>query len=71
MAEQYKQTAIIRYDTMPIVDIPTFVDGDCDAIYQLTCRIQLKQIVKSVQNAVHNKHDYVFKLIDIQNLQKE
>lgn len=71
MAEEYKESCIIRYDIMPEVQSPTFEDADCDAVYDLHCRVQLKQILKSVQNATHNKHDYVFKVLDIQMLTKE
>lgn len=71
MPEQYKETAIIRHDNMPEVVIPTFDDADCDAVYQLTCRVKLVQILKSIQNATHNKHDYVFKMVQVTGLQKE
>ena len=71
MAESYRENCIIKYSDMPEVESPTFVDDDCDTIYNLHCRVQLKKILKSVQNATHNKHEYVFKVIDVQVLSKE
>ncbi len=70
MAEEYVENIIIRQDNKE-VDVPTFEDIDVDAIFEFEGTVQLIQILKSVQNATHNRHDYVFKIVDITRLQKE
>ncbi len=69
--EQYVESIIIRDDNRPHVDTPMFVDDDCDAVYEFEGKIQLKQILKSIQNVTHNRHDYVLKIISIDKMQKE
>ena len=70
-AEKYIESVIIRQDNRPEVDAPTLVDDDCDAVYDFRARVQLKQILKAVQNVAHNRHDYVFQILEITKLQKE
>ena len=71
MAEQYIETIIIRHDNRLEVDTPTFADTDVDGIFEFEGTIKLVQILKSVQNAVHNRHQYVLKIETIIKLQKE
>lgn len=68
--EHYVESLIIRQDNRPEVTTPMFVDDDCDKIYKFDGQIQLKQIVKSVQNRAHNRHDYVFVITNIQDLEE-
>ncbi len=69
--ERYIESIIIRDDNGPPVPNPMFVDDDVDAEFEFEGRIQLVQILKSVQNLQHNKHDYVFKILSINKIQKE
>ncbi len=71
MAEQYIETVIIRQDHRPEVETPTFADEDVEAIFEFEGAIKLTQILKSIQNAVHNQHQYVFELVNISKIQKE
>lgn len=71
MAEEYVESVIIRQDNRPEVSEPTFVDEDVDSDFEFEGTLKLVQILKSVQNAVHNKHDYVFKIVSINKFQKE
>lgn len=71
MAEQYIESIIIRSDNRPHVSEPMFQDADVDAVYEFEGKIQLVQILKSIQNVQHNKHDYVFKIVSIDKIQKE
>lgn len=68
--ENYIESIIIRQDNLPEKSQPSWDDKDVDNYYIVTGRIQLRQIIKSVRNSSHNKHDYVFK-IDSINLVKE
>jgi len=70
MQENYIENFILRLDGEEKQE-PTFTDDDCDSIYELKCMVQLKQIVKDVQNATHNRHDYVFKIVSIDKIKKE
>ncbi len=63
--EHYLETIIIRQDDCPQVDTPSFDDSQCDALFKFRGLLELKQIIKSVQNSTHNKHDYVFKVVSI------
>ena len=47
-----------------------FADEDCDAEFKFDGVLVLKQILKSVQNATHNRHDYVFVIKSIKDLEK-
>ncbi len=69
--EKFIESIIIRKDNQPEVDTPTFVDDDCDDIFEFEGRIQLKSIQKAIQNASHNRHDYVFEILSIGKIQKE
>jgi len=71
MSEQYVETIIIRQDQRPEVLEPSFLDVDVDAVFEFEGTLRLVQILKSVQNAVHNKHDYVFRIEAITKMQKE
>ena len=71
MAEQYIETIIIRQDNKPEVLIPSFDDTDVDAVFEFEGTLKLVQIIKNIQNATHNRHDYVFKVETISKLQKE
>ena len=71
MPEQYIESIIIRRDNAPEVETPTFDDTQCDALFEFEGVLQLTHIIKSVQNAVHNKHDYVFKIISIDKCKEE
>ena len=71
MAEEYKECILIRCDDAPHVSTPSFADADVDAEFEFEGRIKLVQILKSVQNATHNNHDYVFKIVSITKIQKE
>ncbi len=69
--EEYIESIIIRQDKRPEVLEPSFDDGSVDSVYEFEGTIRLVQILKSVQNASHNKHDYVFKIEDITKIEKE
>ena len=69
--EKYIESIIIRKDNQLEVDAPTFIDDDCDVVFEFEGRIQLKSIQKSIQNAWHNRHDYVFEILSIGKMQKE
>lgn len=71
MAEQYVETIIIRQDNRPDVSIPSFDDVDVDATFKFEGTLKLIQILKSIQNMQHNKHDYVFKIEAIDEMEKE
>ena len=71
MAEQYIESIIIRQDNRPETETPLLEDDDCDALFKFNGVIELKQILKSVQNATHNRHDYVFKIVSINKLKKK
>ena len=69
--EKYIESIIIRQDNIEIDAPPSFQDADVDGIYEFEGTIKLKQIIKSVQNAVHNRHDYVFEIVDVAKIQKQ
>ncbi len=71
MAEQYIEAIIIRQDNRPEVETPTFADEDVDATFEFEGTIKLTQIIKNIQNAVHNRHQYVFEIVNISKIQKE
>ncbi len=71
MAEQYVETVIIRQDNRPEVSTPSFADTDVDSTFEFEGTLKLVQILKSVQNAQHNRHDYVFKIETIDKMQIE
>jgi len=70
MPEQYVESIIMRQDNRPETLTPMLEDSDCDKIFKLKANVKLVQIIKSVQNAVHNRHDYVFKIVDIKDLKE-
>lgn len=71
MPEEYIESIIIRHDGKHKFAPPSFDDPDVDSIYEFEGTIKLKQILKSVQNAVHNRHDYVFVIENITKIQKQ
>lgn len=71
MPEQYIESIIIRSDNRPETETSMFENNDCDALFEFEGIVKLKQILKSVQNATHNRHDYVFEIVSISKLQKE
>ena len=73
MAEQYIESILIRQDNvhLPEGELPTFNDNQCDKTFKFEGTIILKQIVKSVQNVYHNRHDYVFVIDEITEIEEE
>ena len=71
MAEEYIESIIIRQDNRPEVAEPSFCDDCVDEEYEFEGHLLLKQIIKSVQNKTHNRHDYVFEIISVGVLQKQ
>ena len=71
MPEQYLESIIIRQDNRPETETPLLEDDDCDALFEFEGVVKLKQILKSVTNATHNRQDYVFKIVSIDKLTKE
>ena len=69
--EKFIESIIIRRDNQPEVDAPTFVDDDCDDIFEFEGKIKLTNIQKIVQNASYNQHSYVFEILSIGKMQKE
>lgn len=69
--EEYIESIIIRQDNRPEVEEPTFCDDCVDSIFEFEGKVKLIQILKSVQNASHNRHDYVFRVEEITKIQKE
>ena len=68
--EDYIERLIIRQDHRPEVGEPSFEDEDCDSEFEFDGVLVLKQIIKSIQNATHNRHDYVFNIKEIRELKK-
>ena len=71
MVEKYVESILIRQDNRPATETPLIEDDDCDALFEFEGVIQLKQVLKSVTNATHNRNDYVFEVVSIDKLQKE
>jgi len=72
MAEEYVESIIMRKDCQEChTGDPMFVDDDCDITFEFEGKIKLTSINKVVQNATHNKHDYVFQIVSIDKIQKE
>ena len=69
--EEYIESIIIRQDNNAYIDDPTFVDTDVDKTYDIKVTAKLIQVIKSVQNNFHNKHDYVFKVIEIEKIKEK
>lgn len=67
--EQYIESIIIRRDNVE-VDEPSFIDEQVDLEFEFKGTVKLVQILKSVQNAAHNKHDYVFKIMEIEDIKE-
>ncbi len=68
MAEEYIESIIIRQDNKPEVSTPSFSDDDCDATFEFEGTIKLTSIQKNIQNASHNRHDYVFEILSINKI---
>lgn len=71
MPESYIESIIIRMDNVDSGYTPMLNDDDIDELFEFEGVLELKQIVKSVQNKTHNRHDYVFKINSIAKLEKE
>lgn len=73
MVEQFIESMIIRQDNihLPEGDPPTFADSQCDKVFEFEGKIVLKQIIKSVQNVSHNRHDYVFVIDSIDKIEEQ
>lgn len=71
MPEQYIETILIRQNERPEVGTPTFADTDVDGIFRFEGVLRLVKINKTVQNAVHNQHDYIFTVESITELERE
>lgn len=69
MAEQYVENIIIRRDGDEVEE-PSFADEQVDTEFELKATVKLVQILKSVQNDVHNRHDYVFKIIGVDEIKE-
>jgi hypothetical protein len=69
MAEHYIENIVIRRDGFK-TDDPSFTDDQCDAVFEFEGTLQLKQIIKNVQNATHNRHDYVFVITGIDKIEQ-
>ena len=69
MAENYIESLIIRQDGVKNL-VPSFFDEQVDAEFEFEGTVKLIQILKSVQNSSHNKHDYVFKITEIKKLKE-
>ena len=71
-SEWYQENILIRQDGRPPVKGETlFNDDDCDKTYEFEGKLMLRQIEKSVQNASHNTHTYVFTIESIDKLKEE
>lgn len=69
MAEQYIESILIRRDNVEVSE-PSFADEQVDVEFEFKGMIKLVQILKSVQNAAHNRHDYVFKIVEIEDIKE-
>ncbi len=67
--EQYIESILIRSDNNE-VEQPSFTDEQCDSEFEFKGTVKLKQILKSVQNATHNRHDYIFKIVGIEDIKE-
>lgn len=73
MPEEYVESIIIRQDGvhLPEGSSPTFADDQCDKEFEFEGVLVLKQIVKSIQNIIHNRHDYVFVIKSIDKIEEQ
>ena len=69
MAEKYVESIIIRQDGTNTME-PSFTDEQVDAEFEFEGTVKLVQILKSVQNATHNSHNYVFKITEIKRIKE-
>ncbi len=71
--EQYIESILIRLDNVhiPEGDPPTFTDDQCDKVFKFEGKIILRQIVKNVQNVSHNRHDYIFVIDEITEIEEQ
>ena len=69
MVEKYVESLIMRKDGDETLE-PSFTDEQVDAKFEFEGTIELVQILKSVQNAIHNRHDYVFKITEIKKMKE-
>ena len=71
--EEYIESILIHQNNIhiPEGEPPTFNDDQCDKVFEFEGTIELKQIIKNVQNVTHNRHDYVFKIKQITKLQEQ
>lgn len=72
MAEEFVEQIAIWRDAVDIGEGPLLVDDiDIDAEFELEATVKLVEIKKSVQNAVHNRHEYFFKIINLTKLERQ
>ena len=71
--EEYIENIHIRRDNVhiPVGDGPTFVNAQCDKIFEFEGTVKLIQIVESVQNATHNTHSYIFVIESIDKFEEQ
>ena len=71
--EEYIESILIRQDNVyaPEGDEPTFGDSQVDKVFEFEGTVKLIQIVKSVQNASHNTHSYIFKIENIEKFTEQ
>lgn len=70
MSENYIESLIIRQDGLNVGEEPSFSDEQVDAEFEFEGTVKLIQILKSVQNATHNSHSYVFKITEIKKIKE-
>ena len=69
--EKYIESILIRQDNMPETVSPILEDTDVDKLFEFEGIVQLRQILKSITNATHNRQDYVFKIVSIDKLKED
>ena len=69
--EKYIESIIIRSDNRPETETPLLEDDDCNALFEFEGAVKLKQILKSVTNATHNRQDYVFEIVSLDKMEKQ
>lgn len=69
-SEEYIESILIRQDGKEHVDVPMFEDEDLDEVFEFKGTVKLVQIAKSVQNKYHNRHDYIFQIVEIEKLER-
>ena len=70
-SERYVESILIRKNFPDHGVEPLFEDNDCDEVFEFEGIIKLVRIVKSVQNKYHNRYDYIFKIVELNKLEKQ